>query len=71
MDTDKKRALLDELIKERDQLTRLWAEVHGREKTLEDAKRCYEAQTAWEKLYKRFVAEVITKARGASPQCSE
>ena len=32
------------------------------EKTVEDAKRLFEAETAWKKLYKRFVSEVIEEA---------
>jgi hypothetical protein len=66
MDAFEKEGLLLELLDERVKLARLWADVGSRpEKTVEDSKRLFEAETAWKKLYKRFVAEVIEDAHRA------
>ena len=60
MNTFEKEGHLVELLAERVKLARLWDEVRAKpERTVEDAKRLFEAQTAWKQLYARFVAEVL------------
>jgi hypothetical protein len=68
MNRMEKLALLDELLHERDKLTRLWTEKRRGEMTLDDARECYAAQTKWDGLFRQFVATVIeeTSASAAS-----